>query len=196
MRSRVASVRESLESLPAKREHLDAQLERADEELAVATTELAATETRLAALQGSRRRRADEVARAEKEVATALEIRADAEASLRRVRERLSGLDEAQRDDLARADELARETTALAARLQSLESVAASTTRQPGSGLPALEEWASQARSALFVARGALEQERERIVVEANALGSAVLGEQLGGSSTTIVRQRLEAELA
>ena len=92
--------------------------------------------------------------------------------------------------------ELARATTALAARLQSLESVAASTTRQPGSGLSALEEWASQARSALFVARGMLEQERERIVVEANALGSAVLGEQLGGSSASIVRQRLEAELA
>ena len=66
----------------------------------------------------------------------------------------------------------------------------------PGAGLDALAEWASHARSSLFVARGVLEQERDRIVTEANALGSAVLGEQLGGSSAALVRERLEARLS
>ena len=66
----------------------------------------------------------------------------------------------------------------------------------PGETLESVEEWGAHVRSVLFVARGTLEQERERIVVEANALGSAVLGEQLGGSSATLVRQRIEATLA
>ncbi len=50
-------------------------------------------------------------------------------------------------------------------------------------------------RSALLVARGSLEAERERIVVEANALGAAVLGESLGARSVALVRRRLETEL-
>ena len=44
----------------------------------------------------------------------------------------------------------------------------------------------------VLVARGTLEAERERIVVEANALAAGALGESLGGSSVTVVRRRLE----
>ena len=58
-----------------------------------------------------------------------------------------------------------------------------------------VEEWGARVRSALFVARGTLETERERIVVEANALGTAVLGETLGGSSVAVIRRRLEESL-
>jgi hypothetical protein len=48
----------------------------------------------------------------------------------------------------------------------------------------------------LFVVRGTLETERERVVVEANALGSAVLGEALGASSVATVRRRVEQALS
>jgi hypothetical protein len=44
----------------------------------------------------------------------------------------------------------------------------------------------------VLVARGTLESERERIVAEANALGSAALGEQLSATSVALVRLRLE----
>jgi hypothetical protein len=38
-----------------------------------------------------------------------------------------------------------------------------------------------------------LEAERERVVVEANVLGTSVLGEELGAASVALVRRRLEA---
>ncbi len=50
-------------------------------------------------------------------------------------------------------------------------------------------------RSSLFVVQGNLETERDRVVVEANALGAALLGESLGASSVAVVRRRLEERL-
>jgi hypothetical protein len=47
----------------------------------------------------------------------------------------------------------------------------------------------------VLVARGTLEAERERIVVEANALAAGALGEPLSGANVALVRRRLE-ELA
>ena len=66
----------------------------------------------------------------------------------------------------------------------------------PGPSLVSVEEWGARARAALFVARGPLATERERIVIEANTLGSSVLGEPLGGSSAALVRRRLQQHLA
>jgi hypothetical protein len=43
--------------------------------------------------------------------------------------------------------------------------------------------------------RGQREQERERLVREANELGGSALGEQLAGSSVALVRRRLEEAL-
>ena len=76
-----------------------------------------------------------------------------------------------------------------------LQRIAESARGDPGSDLDDVEEWGARVRSALFVARGTLETERERIVVEANALGTAVLGETLGGSSVAVIRRRLEESL-
>jgi DNA repair exonuclease SbcCD ATPase subunit len=59
-------------------------------------------------------------------------------------------------------------------------------------GIP---DWASRVHAALFVVRGQLEQERERLVREANELGGSVLGEQIAGSSVALVRRRLEEAL-
>ena len=48
----------------------------------------------------------------------------------------------------------------------------------PGASLAEIDEWGARAHAALFVVRGGLESEREKIVVEANALAAAALGEQ------------------
>ena len=66
---------------------------------------------------------------------------------------------------------------------------------EPGMTLAVVEARRDAVVFALFVARGTLETERERIVVEANALGTAVLGESLGGSSVAVIRRRLEESL-
>ena len=63
------------------------------------------------------------------------------------------------------------------------------------SGLDGLLEWASRARAAILVARGGLETERERAVREANELAAAVLGEELGATRVSAVRERLERAL-
>ncbi|RDI75311.1 hypothetical protein Gocc_1109 [Gaiella occulta] len=65
----------------------------------------------------------------------------------------------------------------------------------PGGSLPEVEEWGARAHAALFVVRDGLEAERERIVSEAAALASAVLGEQVAGASVALVRRRLEQVL-
>ena len=66
----------------------------------------------------------------------------------------------------------------------------------PGTSLDELEEWGARAHAALFVVVGGLEGERERIVLEANALAAAALGEQTGAASVALVRRRLEQSLA
>ena len=183
VRGEAERVRVALERLPEERESLAGRRQVAEQEHADATAGLAAARARVAALEASRRRRVEELERAEKEAATAGEAVDDARSRV----ERLEALETellAEEERLgAEGERLAAEADALAGEIRSRASVAESTTREPGAGLAALEEWGSQTRSALFVARGTLEQERERIVVEANALGSAVLGEQLGGSS-------------
>jgi chromosome segregation ATPase len=186
LRARVGALRESLASLPLERERLVERRTAAEHELTAATAGVEAAEARVAELSRSRRRREDELERAEKEASTAREALTDSKARLARVEES---------SDALQSDEAATEVGRLAVAIGANARVASSTTRDPGRGLEALEEWASQARSALFVARGTLEQERERIVVEANALGSAVLGEQLGGSSAAVIRRRVEAVL-
>ena len=67
--------------------------------------------------------------------------------------------------------------------------------KAPGTSLGEIEEWGSRAHSAIFVVRGGLEAERERIVHEATALAEAALGEQVAGSNVALVRRRLEQEL-
>jgi hypothetical protein len=135
------------------------------------------------------------VERAAKEAATARDAAEDARAQVDRVDQSLARLEASERDVERGEAELGREAESLAAEIGSFRRIPESARRELRPGLDGLADWASHARSPLFVARGVLEQERERIVTEANALGSAVLGEQLGGSSATLVRERLEAAL-
>ena len=192
LRRRAAEVRSALERMPLAVEELGSRLAEAKVEASRARSALEAAEVRLAELEGARRRRADDVERARSEVGTARDALVDATREIGRLEARDAAL-HAEATVLADESEaLVQAARAAASALREVPRVASGAGDDPGG---ALEEWAGQARSALFVARGLLEQERERIVQEANALGSAVLGEPLGASSVALVRRRLEERL-
>jgi chromosome segregation ATPase len=195
LRGRVDELRAARTAFPGEHERLVALRLDAEAEVSRSTAELETAEARLAAVESSRRRREDDLDRAAKEAATAREALEDAQAQVERVAESLAQLEASERDVEREEAELGRRAEALAAEIGSLPRIPESATRDLRPGLDGLSEWASHVRSTLFVARGVLEQERDRIVTEANALGSAVLGEPLGGSSATLVRERLEAAL-
>jgi chromosome segregation ATPase len=196
VRSRAGEVRAALERLPLEREELAQRLAEAHAESARSRDELARAEERVAALESSRRRREDELDRARKELVTARDAQRDAEAQIARLGERAAELDADERALQGERDGLVRAAADAAVELRANGRVTDAAGREPGTTLEQLEDWGGHARSALFVARGTLENERERIVVEANALGSAVLGEPLGASSVALVRRRLEERLA
>ena len=195
IRARAAEVREALDRIPRELEDLEARRREAVDDATLARTELDRAETRLTGLEAARRKRGDEIERARREVATARDAAADADARLERLAGQAAALGSEQQSLDAEGRRLVRDATLVAADIRSFERVAEGARREPGATLDELEDWGGQVRSALFVARGTLETERERIVLEANALGSSVLGETLGASSVAVVRRRLEAHL-
>jgi hypothetical protein len=64
---------------------------------------------------------------------------------------------------------------------------------QPGEGPRALVDWSSHAHAELFVATRQLDAQRERIIREANELGTMLLGEPTYGSTAAQVFARVEA---
>lgn len=64
---------------------------------------------------------------------------------------------------------------------------------QPGEGPRALIDWSSHAHAELFVATRQLDAQRERIIREANELGTMLLGEPTYGSTAAQVLTRVEA---
>jgi chromosome segregation ATPase len=192
--ARGADVRETLARIPEELDELDRRARLADTEHETARAELQLAEERLSALERGRRRRTDETERARREAATARQRLADAEADVVRLRERGEQL---RRDDRELRDEarlLTHTAAGIAAELRQISRVPGDAGREPET-LAAVEDWGQLVRSALLVARGGLETERERIVTEANVLGTSALGETLGASSVSLVRQRLEREL-
>jgi chromosome segregation ATPase len=194
-RLRAAEVREAIERLPQALEELGQRRDDTQAAEAEALAELEQAKSRVASLESGRRRRTDELERARSEAATAGQALGDIRSEL----ERLDATEARLRADEAslatEAERLVGEAAEIAAGLEKLERLAEGARRSPGATLDDLEEWGAQVRSALFVVRGTLEIERERIVVEANAIGSAVLGEALGASSVATVRRRVEQAL-
>ena len=193
IRGRAGSVREALERVPLEREDLDRRRADADEAVTAAHADVERTGSRVAALEAGRRKRDDELDRARKEAATSRDTLADALAVRGRIDERASGLVEDERALVAEGEALAKAAELVAEGVRDVGRVTESAGRAPGTSLAELDDWGSRVRSALFVVRGTLEAERERVVLEANALGTSVLGEELGTSSVTLVRRRLEA---
>jgi chromosome segregation ATPase len=196
VRSRAAEVRAALRHIPGELEGLGRRRHEAEDDAARARVELERAESRLAELEAGRRRRGDEIERARRELSTARADAYDADTRLERLAEQAAELRAEQVSLEAEAEQLVRAASDVASDIRCFERVTEAARREPGATLDELEDWGGQVRSALFVARGTLETERERIVVEANALGAAVLGETLGASSVAVVRRRLEAHLA
>jgi chromosome segregation ATPase len=195
VRAHAAETSVGLERIPRELEELTERRTDANAAAESARLALADAESRLAELESARRRREDSIDRARSELQTARDALDDAVAQLDRLSEREKELVAEQGSLEALGERLIEDAAAIAAELGLLERVAEPARRSPGATLAGLEEWGGQARAALFVARGNLETERERIVTEANALGAAVLGEELGGSSVALVRRRVEERL-
>ena len=195
-RSRAAAVRAAIERLPQELEELGQRREKTQAAEAEALAELEQAESRVAALESGRRRRPDELERARSEAATAGQALGDIRGQLARLDATETQLLEAGASLATEAERLVGDAGEIAAGLETMERLAEAARRSPGATLDDLEEWGAQVRSALFVVRGTLETERERIVLEANALGSAVLGEALGASSVATVRRRVEQALS
>lgn len=157
LRARAAGAAELLARLPGDRQRAAAAREGASAAVAAARASLDAADEEGAA-----------AARHEFELAEAR--LADAEATVAAV-DRDGAAVEVERD---RVD---LDKRAVASRLGELERV--HEVDPPLPGLAGTIEWTSRARAAVFVARSGLEQERERIVREAEELGAALLGEQV-----------------
>jgi len=193
IRGRAGIVGEALERVPLEREDLARRRVEADEAVTAARVDVERTESRVASLESGRRRRDDELDRARKEAATSRDTLADALAVRGRIDERASALVEDERALVAEGEALAKAAELVAEGVRDVGRVTESAGRAPGTSPAELDDWGSRVRSALFVVRGTLEAERERVVVEANVLGTSVLGEELGATSVAIVRRRLEA---
>ncbi len=194
VRERAAEVRGRLDALPVEHRAAAQALEAARVAEDEAGTGLGIAEERVAAL--GRRTSREERDQADRELTRAREDLHDAERrSSRAARhiDELAALEDALR---AEADALVVAAQRVARSIGALARVADAGKSMPGPSLAEVEDWGARARAALFVARGALATERERIVTEANILGSSVLGEPLGGSSAALVRRRLEQHLA
>ena len=164
---------------------------------AVALRELHEAERRLD--EFGRSRRAGEDAKAQAERAGAARrgrLRPTPRAGVTRARERLQALVSEEAALQAEGEGLAVEARDVARAVAEVPRLSDSGRAAPGESLEEIEEWGARAHAALFVVRGGLESERERIVLEANGLAAAALGDQAGGASVALVRRRLEQSIS
>ncbi len=153
-------------------------------------------ERRLAEINGARRANDEAKTEAERAVRRAIVAESDAAATVARMRERVAALAGDEVALTAEADGLVVEARQVAGEVAEVPRLSDSGRSAPGTSLAEIDEWGARAHAALFVVRGGLEGEREKIVLEANALVAATLGEQTGGASVALVRRRVEESLA
>jgi len=195
IRARAERLELLLESVPGEIATLDRSEAEARDARSEAGAAVASAESRVAELEQGRRATPETRAAAERDLERSRATAADATARLERlVGDRVALV---QAESAARADalDLARDANDVSSRIQEVARVSRSGRQAPGRELGQLVEWGSRVHAALFVVRGQLEGERDRLVREANELGGAVLGEQLAGSNVALVRRRLEEAL-
>ena len=195
IRAGAVRVRDALARIPAELVAVDEAAREAAEREAAAALELVEAERRLGDAGRSKRAGAGANANAERAVRRAQDALSDAAARVERIDQRRRSLLDDEVALRAEADGLAVAARDAAVEIHDLPRVSDSGRAMPGSGLDKIEQWGARAHAALFVVRGGLETERERLVTEASLLGTTVLGEQLAGSSVALVRKRLEAFL-
>ncbi len=195
VRRRATCTRERLAEIPAEIRHAEEDERDARVREADALLELAEVERREEELRRSRRAGADAKEQVERAALRAEIVAADATSAVMRTRSRL---EDAVREEAvlqSEAEGLAVEARSVARAVAEEPRLSASGRSEPGASLAEIEEWAARAHAGLFVVRGGLENERERLVVEANGLAAAVLGDHGGGASVSLVRKRLEENL-
>jgi hypothetical protein len=195
VRARARRVQAALEAIPGEIVHAEQAERDARSREAEARLELVEAERRLDEAGRSRRAGEDARTEAERAVRRAAVAAEDAAATVARMRERLGALVSEEAALQAEGEGLAVEARHVAAAVADVPRVSESGRSTPGTSLAGIEEWGARAHAALFVVRGGLENERERIVLEANTLAAAALGDQAGGSSVALVRRRLEESL-
>lgn len=195
VRTRAEHVRDALEAMPAEIRRAEGAIAEAQAREVEARQEAADAERKLEGVQRSKRSGEETKAAAERAVRRTSVLVVDAAEGVARQQERLLLLLSDQVALRAEAEGLAVEAGAVAADVAGLPRLSESGRKVPGASLEAIGEWGARAHSAIFVVRGGLESERERIVQEATALASSALGEQVAGASVALVRRRLEQEL-
>jgi len=196
IRSHGSRIRAALEEIPDDIEHAEQAERDARAREAEARAELAEAEQRLDEVSRSRRAGADARADGERAVRRATVGAADAATAVTRRHDRVLALGRNAVALRAEADGLSVEARQAARAVAEVPRLSDSGRILPGGSLDEIEEWGARAHASLFVVRGGLEGERERLVQEANALAAAVLGEQVGGASVALVRRRLEESLS
>jgi hypothetical protein len=195
LRRRAEEIRTRLAEIPGELEVLEDAARQARAAADRAREELVEAEKKLAQVAGSRRSDERDLARAQRTAQDAREALADADRRILRVDAQRQELRDVERALAAEADGLAVDARDVAAAVDGAPRVPDAAKTRPGASLEELDDWGGRARAALFVARGTLESERERIVVEANALAASVLGEEVAGTSVALARRRIEDAL-
>ncbi len=194
LRARAVVVTATLEQLPGEIEAAAEDRQAAEVALGEATRRLAEAEERVARLEASRRSRQDEVDQAQRDLTRARDDVHDATARVERSRARAAQLADDQAAFQAEGHGLVVTARSLAHRLQKAPRVTDAGKTEPGATVAELDEWGARARAALFVSHSTFVSERERVLLEANALGVSVFGEETGTVSVALIRRRLEVD--
>lgn len=147
-------------------------------------------EAALADLERARRPNAVALRRVHRELGDAVRDLDDATARAERADRRREELVDVEVALRASADGLVAAARALASRLEAAPRLSDAGKGAPGATLGELEGWGAQARAALFLAHATLVAERERVLLEANALGASV-DDATASLSIALVRRRL-----
>jgi chromosome segregation ATPase len=194
LRARAVEVVAALERLPSEAEVAAEDERTAVAALAEAVGALAEAEDRIARLDSSRRNKQDEHDRAQRDLTRALDDVHDATARLERSHARTAQLRDDETTQRAEGEGLVVAARSLVGRLRIAPRVTDAGKTEPGADVAELDEWGARARAALFVAHSTLATDRERVLLEANALGVSVFGEDTGAVSVALIRERLATE--
>ncbi len=192
----IAARAEAIGALVGRAPAEHAAMDRAEAEAvalrSVADADCAAAVARLEAAG----RKGHDVADAQRDHGQAQVAARDAAARVDRITCTRATLVKSERAARADVSNLIAEAQAIAGQLADLPRVSTSGRVSPEPTLDGLSEWAARVHVALLVVRGQLDVERDRLVREANELGSVVLGEELAGNSVARVGRQVRAVLA
>jgi chromosome segregation ATPase len=189
---RASKIDRFLADLPAARERAAEALQEAEEERDRRRERYEEAERDLAGAE--RDGKEERIAAARRAVVRAHDLLSSAERRVERTREAAEDLEQRAARGATEAEEILPRTHDLVAGLRQVPGISPQIVSVDPKDLPAVARFASAAHAALFVARGSLETQRERVVREANELAASTFGEAVGATSVSLVRRRLERQ--